>query len=177
MSAYTDQGATFSADGLHRYRCWRTWSAEPPLAWLMLNPSTADASALDPTLRRCEAFSRREGAGGFEVWNLWSLRATDPAGLWRWIEAGQPEEVFAANADAILAEAGRFPRVVCAWGAFSKCPARLLPRAEAVARAAADKIATYTTPVRLGEPTKTGQPRHPLYVDGATPLVVHRSTP
>ena len=177
MSAYTDQGATFSADLAHRYRCWRTWSDAPPLAWLMLNPSTADASVLDPTLRRCEAFSRREGAGGFEVWNLWSLRSTDPAELWRWIEAGQPEEVFADNANAILAEAARFPRVVCAWGAFSKCPPRLLPGAEAVAIAAADKIATYTTLYRLGAPTKSGQPRHPLYVDGATPLVSHRSAP
>jgi hypothetical protein len=174
MSAYLDQGATFSPDGLHRYRCWRTWSDAPPIAWLMLNPSTADASVLDPTLRRVESFSAREGAGGFEVWNLWSLRSTDPAELWRWLEAGQPEEVFAANTNAILAEAGRFPRVVCAWGSFSKCPTRLLRQAALAAEAATDKIATYTTPVRLGAPTKAGQPRHPLYVDGITPLVVHR---
>jgi len=175
MSAYTDQGATFSLDQLHRYRCWRTWSDAPPLAWLMLNPSTADASVLDPTLRRVEAFSKREGAGGFEVWNLWSLRSTDPAELWRWLEGGQPDEVFANNTNAIVAEAGRFARVVCAWGAFSKCPARLLRQAEATARAAADKIATYTHLYRLGEPAKSGQPRHPLYVDGTTPLVLHRS--
>ena len=38
------RGATFSADRRYRYRLWRRWDgARPVVAFVMLNPSTADA--------------------------------------------------------------------------------------------------------------------------------------
>ncbi len=172
---YIDQGATFSLDQLHRFRCWRTWASDRPvLAWLMLNPSTADAEVLDPTLRRVEAFSRREGAGGFEVWNLWSLRATDPTELWRWMQARDQNEAFAGNSSAVLARATEIRRVVCAWGAFSKCPSSMLAGADRVAQQAVASLREIgCEPLRLGPLTAGGQPRHPLYLAGDTPMVPH----
>jgi hypothetical protein len=59
------RGAVLSDDGVYRYRLWRIWDDDrAPTAFLMLNPSTADATVDDPTLRRCIAFARRWGAGG-----------------------------------------------------------------------------------------------------------------
>ena len=74
--------AEISPCGLYRYRLTRTWdAAAPALLFVMLNPSTADASEDDPTIRRCLGFARRERAGGLVVANLFAFRATDPKAL------------------------------------------------------------------------------------------------
>ena len=45
--------ADFSEDLVYRYRLSRVWDAGLPLlGWLMLNPSTADAFRVDPTVNR-----------------------------------------------------------------------------------------------------------------------------
>lgn len=161
-------GATFSEDMAHRYRCWRTWDeAKPKLGWLMLNPSTADGEELDPTLRRVQAFSNRDGFGGFEVWNLWPLRSTDPKGLWDWMSVAT-EADHDANRDAILAELPRFSDVVCAWGDFSKCPSKMRARAAEVATVVADTLRPHVKLWHLGL-CSSGQPKHPLYLAGNTP--------
>ena len=43
-------GALFDADRKYRYLLWRRWAPGAPLLWIMLNPSTADETELDPTL-------------------------------------------------------------------------------------------------------------------------------
>lgn len=48
--------ATMSADGLYRYVLWRQWAEGPRNAtFIMLNPSTANATEDDATIRRCMA--------------------------------------------------------------------------------------------------------------------------
>lgn len=75
-------GAVVSGDGRYRYALTRTWRPDAPLlTFVMLNPSTADAYADDPTIRRCIGFARREGAAGIRVANLFAYRATSPAAL------------------------------------------------------------------------------------------------
>ncbi|GAH84175.1 unnamed protein product, partial [marine sediment metagenome] len=47
-------GAVFADERTHRLYLWRRWDKEKP--WVMfigLNPSTADESHDDPTVRRC----------------------------------------------------------------------------------------------------------------------------
>ena len=77
----TDSDAVI--DGLYRYQLTRTWSQANPLVnFVMLNPSTADATADDPTIRRCLGFARRWGCGAIVVINLYARIATDPRILW-----------------------------------------------------------------------------------------------
>src|SRR5689334_20041621 len=72
------KSAVLSPCGLYRYRLTRRWGDGPALLFVMLNPSTADATEDDPTIRRCTGFAKREGMPAIEVVNLFAWRATDP---------------------------------------------------------------------------------------------------
>jgi hypothetical protein len=59
--------ALFSPCGTFRFRLGRRWSDGPSLAFVLLNPSTADETADDQTVRRCMGFAQREGDGALEA--------------------------------------------------------------------------------------------------------------
>jgi hypothetical protein len=142
-------------DGDYRYWLTRRWGEGPLWPVVMLNPSTADAAVDDPTIRRCQAFARREGRGGIAVLNLYAYRATDPRELTRTVDPVGPFN------DAMLSVMFRVATgpVLVAWGA------RALPdRVERLRSLAGDAAL-----VCLGK-TKAGHPRHPLYVEGSTEL-------
>jgi hypothetical protein len=50
--------------------------------FVMLNPSTAEATLDDPTLRRCRGFAKLWECSGLAVANVYALIANDPAALW-----------------------------------------------------------------------------------------------
>ncbi|MEL6347196.1 MAG: DUF1643 domain-containing protein [Myxococcota bacterium] len=153
-------GARFSRDRTWRYRLWRQWGDGPTIAWIGLNPSTADAAHNDPTIRRCIGFSRDWGYGGLQVVNLFAFCATKPPDLWR-----QPPKVRAGPgwAAAFWAAIRRSDRVVCCWGSFHRAPAADRRQAEARAATVVQRLRKRGVPlVHLGL-TRTGQPRHPLY--------------
>jgi hypothetical protein len=115
--------ATFDPTRTYRYQLTRTWDPDGPrVNFLMLNPSTADAFGLDPTVRRCVGFARRWGFGSLEVTNIFAFRATDPRVL-----VGQPEPVGAGNDQAILDAARKADRVVAAWGVRGSHRTDILP--------------------------------------------------
>lgn len=73
---------TFSPCRTYRYSLVHEWDRDlPRVAFIMLNPSTADENALDPTLRRCLGFARSWGYGSFEIGNVFAFRATDPKAM------------------------------------------------------------------------------------------------
>ncbi len=152
--------ADISPDGRYRYWLTRIWDLDRPRAcWIALNPSTADASVDDPTIRRCMGFSRRWGAGGIYVVNLFALRATDPR------ELRLPGDPVGPDNDAYLKDAARagFLCFVAAWGASAIAAARVEP-----------VLAIFREHGRLLQclgQTKDGAPRHPLYVRADTALV------
>lgn len=76
--------ATFSEDRRFRYTLTRQWDESlPSVAFICLNPSTADQENDDPTIRRCIGFAKSWGKGGLLILNLYAYRATIPADMWR----------------------------------------------------------------------------------------------
>jgi len=148
--------ATFDRTRTYRFGLTRTWSPDGRrINFLMLNPSTADAFELDPTVRRCVGFAQRWGFGSLEVTNIFAFRATDPKVL-----VAQAEPVGVGNDQAILDAAVKADRVVAAWGARGGHRGR----GEEVAALLAD-IGVRPMVLRL---TKHGHPAHPLYLAGDT---------
>jgi hypothetical protein len=105
-------GAVLSECGTYRYRLWRVWGPGAHVCFVMLNPSTADGQADDPTIRRCTGFAKSWGYDGFQVVNLFAYRSTDPKVLARLPEC----RVGPENDRHILDVANQCPLVICAWG-------------------------------------------------------------
>ena len=167
---YTDAGADISACGRYRYRLWRWWAHGPAMGFVMLNPSTADGEVDDPTIRRCIGFAKREGFGGIMVVNLFAFRATDPGDLLLNSPLNDPRAREFAEAEIrACAENGC---VVAAWGAH---PATV-NRSEGVHSIRRVKEWAGPSLKCLGV-TKSGAPRHPLYLPNDAPLVRWPVTP
>lgn len=148
--------ATADVRGDYRYVLTRTWNTSAdPVVFVMLNPSTADATADDNTIRRCVWFAKREGYGGIIVVNLYAFRATNPRVMF-----AAPDPVGSDN-DRIIAEITRGKTVIAAWSYHAR-PGRAAQVAELLAGAAGVFV--------LGL-TKRGHPRHPLYVRSEAPLI------
>jgi hypothetical protein len=120
------------------------------VAFIGLNPSTADETADDPTIRRCVGFARRWGFARLQMLNLFAFRSTDPAAL---LAAADP--VGPENDSTIIEVVRGSDFVVCAWGAFPN------------SGRAADVLPLIAAPHCLGT-TKDGSPRHPLYLRAGT---------
>lgn len=125
-----------------------------------LNPSTADEQADDPTIRRCVGFAKAWGLSGLVMTNLCAFRATDPKAL-----NSADDPIGPENWDRVVQEAQEAGRVLAAWGAD--------PMAVWAASHLVLRIPRNLQIWCLGL-TKHGQPRHPLYVHGATVPVVFR---
>ncbi len=75
-------GAQFSDCRKYRYVLWRTWQAkESHITFIGLNPSTADETKDDPTIRRCIGYAKEWGFSGIHMLNLFAYRATKPREL------------------------------------------------------------------------------------------------
>ncbi len=166
--------AQLSACGGYRYLLWRSWGEESnqhpaSLAFVMLNPSTADAHVDDPTIRRCIGFARAWGFNDLVVVNLFALRATDPTVVAAALAAGRPDPVGPENDDAICAAAFTVSDVVLAWGAFDPGKA-----SRATLQARVNRVLELVTPGNrvwtIGDLTKGGAPRHPLYLPSTAPM-------
>lgn len=73
------KSAHFSLCRRYRYELWRRWSDGPHAMFIGLNPSTADETQDDPTIRRCIGFAKDWGFSALCMTNLFAFRATDPA--------------------------------------------------------------------------------------------------
>lgn len=148
--------AVFNKARTHRYLLTRRWAPGDPLVFVMLNPSTADALADDPTIRRCIGYARRESAAGIVVLNLFAARATDPRAL-----TSHRDPVGASN-DAFLARHAARRRVIAAWGTHGRLHGR-----DAAVTATLGRVGTSLVCLGL---TRDGLPRHPLYTGRDAPL-------
>lgn len=157
--------AIISPCGLYRYRLERDLGgmlAGPTVAWIMVNPSTADADTDDATIRKVLGFSRRLGAGRVVVGNLFAFRATDIKALRTAADPVGP--CGGPHMRQIMREADK---VIVAWGAGAKLPNPLRFRWMEVARAAEAHGITLHC---LGT-ASDGHPLHPLMLGYDRPLV------
>ena len=151
--------ATFSPCRTWRYTLTRRWDDGPQIAFIGLNPSTADETEDDPTIRRCIGFAKREGAGGLVMLNLFAFRATDPKAMKAALDPVGPDNdlhIRLGIQSSMLA--------ICCWGShgvFQNRSARI--RNGLKQEGHADKLRC------LGK-TKSGAPKHPLYLKSDTPL-------
>lgn len=152
-----ERTAELSADGRYRYVLGRRWGGRHTLAWVMLNPSTADAEVDDPTIRRCVGFGRKWGFGGITVVNLFALRTVTPTLLTRHVDPVGPD-----NDDWIKRETDDAHWIMLGWGAH--------PFARTRAMTVLDLIGGPGYRVMSLGVTKDGSPRHPLYVPNVTGL-------
>jgi hypothetical protein len=123
--------------------------------FVMLNPSTADATEDDNTIRRCKAFVASWGYGRLLVANLYAWRATNPKEL-----THQPDQI---GPDWVLHTselAGRASLIVAAWGGFAASWRQIEVK---------QFLRKHGAVFCLGK-TQDGSPRHPLYLPKATPL-------
>lgn len=154
-------GAIISPCGLYRYHLWRIWEPlQPVMCFVMQNPSTADATEDDATIRRCVGFAKREGCGGISVRNVFAYRATDEKELLKCSDPVGPENekhLLAARNVSLLTQ------LVVAWGTPFGGP-RLRNYYKN-----ASTICVVQDAYCLGT-TKDGHPRHPLFVRGDQPL-------
>jgi len=113
-----------------------------------LNPSTADASRNDPTIRRCIGFARDWGYGGVWVLNLFAFRATYPSDL-----KAAADPVGPRNDEWIRRVARQVERVVAVWGNDG----RFMERSARVKSMLGGRLEV----IRLNA---GGEPAHPLYL-------------
>lgn len=124
----------------------------------MLNPSTATEARDDPTIARCVGRARALGFGGIAVGNLFAFRATDPQALRR-----APNPLGASADAALLAAMQDAAQIVCAWGNHGALHGR--------GAQVLDLLRATGQPLRHLGLTAQGQPRHPLYMALAAPLI------
>ena len=129
----------------------------------MLNPSRADAIADDSTIRRCIGLAQRWEYGSLTVVNLFGYRTTSPQDL------KQVEDPIGPDNDRYLHSAiQQADTVILAWGNQGTWG----DRHRVVLRQLSGVEALYC----LGL-TKTGQPRHPLYLrNSVVPILYPRAS-
>ncbi|MEQ8772008.1 MAG: DUF1643 domain-containing protein, partial [Erythrobacter sp.] len=110
--------AIISDCGAFRYRLERELSMFGPVgAFIMVNPSTADAENDDQTIRKVVGFASRFGWSRVIVANVFAYRATDIAELARASDPVGPDN--SCHLREVMNDADE---IVCAWGALAKLP-------------------------------------------------------
>lgn len=150
---------TWSPDRSHRYFLRRPAGLldqdKPVIAFILLNPSTADELKDDPTVAKCRRYAAGWGFGEVIVLNAFAYRATDPKNM-----RAQPDPVGPENDATVLATATAVHELggtlLCGWGTHG---AHLDRSAQLQ-----DLLAHF--PLKAFTLTKHGEPGHPLYLRG-----------
>lgn len=160
---------TWSPDRRYRYFLRRPWeeqlslglveagqgsAARAPIAFVLLNPSTADERKDDPTVARCRRYGLAWGFGEVIVLNAFAYRATDPKDMRAQIDPVGPDNdtTLLTTISTVLDMGGR---VVCGWGNHGGH----LQRSDHLRQ-----ILAPFSDLRCFPKTKAGEPGHPLYL-------------
>ena len=138
--------AIFSPCRTYRYVLTREWlGGNGVVNFVGLNPSTADETQDDPTIRRCVGYAKAWGFSGLCMLNLFAFRATDPKVMLAAVDRVGPENERWLHRCITTNEI-----TVAAWGVIGGDYGNFVR-----ARYPQMKV------LRL---TKDGHPSHPLYL-------------
>lgn len=141
--------AVFSECCKYRYSLTREWDRDKKkVLFLLLNPSTADESKNDPTIRRCINYAKDWGYGGLYIGNIFAFRATDPL-----VMKKQSDPIGPLNNGFILYLHKQAAITVAGWGSNGS----FLDREAYIKRLLKNNIYY----LKL---TKDRHPGHPLYL-------------
>ena len=144
--------AIYSDCEKYRYSLTRIWDGEAKkLHFVMLNPSTATEIQNDPTVERCERRARTLNFGAFRVTNIFAWRDTDPKKMKCAIEP-----IGLLNDEAILSGCNWGDCTIAAWGNHGIYLSRGFDVMELLRKSG--------KPIFHLGISKTGQPKHPLYI-------------
>jgi hypothetical protein len=139
--------AQFSECRKYRYALWRIWDeSKPYVMFIGLNPSTADESEDDPTIKRCVDFAKSWGYGGLCMTNLFAYRSTDPAKL-----QIEQDPIGFENDNWLRNLSKSAGVVVAAWGNGGAYLGR------------SKEVTSMIKNLKCIKLNKTGEPAHPLY--------------
>lgn len=142
--------AIFSPCRTYRYQLWRRWGPGKACAFIGLNPSTADETKDDPTIRRCIKFAQTWGYGSLCMVNLFAYRATDPEVM------KQQEDPIGPDNDSYMAMArGDCDLMVAAWGKHGDHMGR-----------GGQVFSNFATNLFALKLNSDSSPAHPLYLKG-----------
>ncbi len=148
----TEKSAIFSRCNRYRYELQRCWSKrvskKATVTFIGLNPSTADATVDDPTIRKCIAYAHGWGYSRMIMVNLFAWKATDPASLHY-----SADPVGSLNDTYIKRAVNRSSVVIACWGEQGT----LHNRAE-------ELRSRYPRRLRCLKVNRSGEPTHPLYL-------------
>lgn len=154
----------FSLDRLYRYTLTRDFTSLPLTAarrycmFIGLNPSTADESKNDPTIRRCIDFAQRWGYDSLIMTNLFAFRATKPG-----VMKAQAEPVGKHNNLWLVRCARVSDLIVVAWGRHGKHNGRDADVWDLLTRQHSFKL------MHFGR-NENGTPMHPLMLPKTSTL-------
>ncbi len=157
----------FSSDRVYRYTLWREFydvRALPGMGvpvegnhalhyvqFIGLNPSTADETKDDPTIRRCVGFCKEWGFGALCMTNIFAFRSTQPKAMMRANDPIGPD-----NTEHLLNIGKGAGLIVAAWGAVGGH----LQQQSHVIRLFTNSLLQLHC---LGK-NSDGSPKHPLYL-------------
>ena len=145
----------FSADRVYRYKLHIQWGNQPSLVVIGLNPSTADETKNDPTVRRCIGYARDMNRGGLLMLNMAAFRSTDPRSLLPLADPIGPENTAQNLLRWALSASPDIP-AIAAWGTNVGRTTALQAQAQAIKDAFPQLNCLRTS--------AAGYPVHPLYL-------------
>lgn len=155
---FENNGAQFNDDKTHRLYLWRIWDESKPLVMFIgLNPSTANESENDPTMRRVIGFAKSWDCGGVYMTNLFTIISSSPGILKDHRSWGE----LVSNFSLLVDISKKCKEVVFCWGNFKEAEIR-----------ARECKKYFKDAMCLGR-NKNGSPKHPLYVKGDTGLIFY----
>lgn len=161
--------AQISSDGLYRYALTRyLGSGTRPAVFIMLNPSTADATTDDPTIRRCVGFTKAWGLDRMIALNLFAFRATKIEDM------KDADDPVGPECDEWLRRYLDYPikykaPIVCAWGVHGSFRGRHLEVLRLIEEMGGQPMALRVT--------KDKHPSHPLYLPKNLKPVLYEHRP